>query len=122
MNGIAHVGINGFGRIGRLALRAGWGRDDLEFVDVNEVKGGPQTGAHLLEFDSVHGRWHEALSSDEAALIVDGRRLTWSDVTDPAAVHWSCSGCGHRARVLGRIPVGSDDTTDSSSGELGRSW
>ena len=42
------VGINGFGRMGRLALRAGWASDDLEFVHVNEVAGGPATAAHLL--------------------------------------------------------------------------
>ncbi len=42
------IGINGFGRMGRLALRAGWDRDDLEFVHVNEIAGGPVTGAHLL--------------------------------------------------------------------------
>ena len=57
MSPAVRVGINGFGRMGRLALRAGWERDDLEFVHVNEVSGGPKTGAHLLEFDSVHGRW-----------------------------------------------------------------
>ena len=51
------IGINGFGRMGRLALRAGWGRPDLEFVHINEVAGGAETAAHLLTFDSVHGRW-----------------------------------------------------------------
>ena len=64
------VGINGMGRIGRLALRAGMGglyrdADDpragnrLEVVHVNELKGGARTTAHLLEFDSIHGRWRE---------------------------------------------------------------
>ena len=53
----ARIGINGFGRMGRLALRAGWGRPDLQFVHINEVAGGPETAAHLLTFDSVHGRW-----------------------------------------------------------------
>ena len=62
------VGINGMGRIGRLALRAALGgvtRDDadpragsrLEIAHVNEIKGGAETLAHLLEFDSIHGRW-----------------------------------------------------------------
>ena len=51
------IGINGFGRMGRLALRAAWGWPDLEFVHVNEVKGDAETAAHLLTFDSVHGRW-----------------------------------------------------------------
>jgi glyceraldehyde 3-phosphate dehydrogenase len=48
-------GINGFGRMGRLGLRAGWGA--LEFVQINEVAGDAGTAAHLLSFDSVHGRW-----------------------------------------------------------------
>ena len=57
----ARVAINGFGRMGRLALRAGWTTPDLEFVHVNELDGGPETAAHLLTFDSVHGRWpHDA--------------------------------------------------------------
>jgi hypothetical protein len=50
------VGINGFGSMGRLALRAAWGRPGVEFVHINEVAGGPETAAHLLTFDSVHGR------------------------------------------------------------------
>ena len=55
------VGINGFGRIGRLALRAAWGWPELEFVHINDPAGDAATHAHLLNFDSVHGRWtHEA--------------------------------------------------------------
>ncbi len=54
---MTRIGINGFGRIGRLALRAAWDRDDLEVVHVNEVAGGAAGAAHLLEFDSLHGRW-----------------------------------------------------------------
>jgi glyceraldehyde 3-phosphate dehydrogenase len=88
----ARVGINGFGRMGRLALRAGWGRDDLEFVHVNEVKGGPPTGAHLLEFDSVHGRWQTPVSGDGDTLVVDGRTLSWSDAPEPGAVDWASYG------------------------------
>lgn len=51
------IGINGFGRIGRLVLRAAWGWPELEFRHINEIKGGTTAAAHLLEFDSVHGRW-----------------------------------------------------------------
>jgi glyceraldehyde 3-phosphate dehydrogenase len=55
------VGINGFGRIGRLALRAAWGWPEFEFVQSNDPAGDAPTHAHLLNFDSVHGRWqHEA--------------------------------------------------------------
>ena len=64
------VGINGMGRIGRLALRAAMGgiyrpaedpraENRLDVVHVNELKGGAATTAHLLEFDSIHGRWRE---------------------------------------------------------------
>ena len=50
------VGINGFGRMGRLALRAAWDFPELEFVHINEIEGDAKTSAHLLEFDSVHGQ------------------------------------------------------------------
>ena len=63
------VGINGFGRVGRLALRAAFDRPEfaaLPIVHVNEIKGGPETAAHLLEFDSVHGRWHVPISAEDA--------------------------------------------------------
>ena len=51
------IGINGFGRMGRLALRAAWGWSELRFAHVNELQGDAATAAHLLKFDSVHGRW-----------------------------------------------------------------
>ena len=58
------VGINGFGRIGRLALRAGWTKPEIEFVHINDPAIGLEGAAHLLEFDSVHGRWTHAVSED----------------------------------------------------------
>ena len=51
------IGINGFGRIGRLALRAAFDWPDFEFVQINDPAGDAATFAHLLNFDSVHGRW-----------------------------------------------------------------
>ena len=51
------IGINGFGRMGRLALRAAWGWPDLTFAHINDLKADAATSAHLLTFDSVHGRW-----------------------------------------------------------------
>jgi glyceraldehyde 3-phosphate dehydrogenase len=56
-----NIGINGFGRIGRLALRAAWDWPEVNFLHVNEVKGGPETAAHLLQFDSVHGKWERQI-------------------------------------------------------------
>jgi N-acetylglutamate synthase-like GNAT family acetyltransferase len=66
------IGINGFGRMGRLALRAGWGRPDLQFVHVNEISGGPETAAHLLTFDSVHGRWDRRVEARDGQVAIDG--------------------------------------------------
>src|SRR5216683_3398591 len=53
------VGINGFGRMGRLAFRAAFGNPSTQIVQINELQAGPDTAAHLLEFDSVHGRWRD---------------------------------------------------------------
>ncbi|MBR9865782.1 MAG: ArsJ-associated glyceraldehyde-3-phosphate dehydrogenase [Oceanospirillales bacterium] len=64
------VGINGFGRMGRLALRAAWGWPELEFVQINDPAGDAATLAHLLNFDSVHGIWkHEARAEGSQMLI-----------------------------------------------------
>ena len=66
------IAINGFGRMGRLALRAAWGWPEFEFVHINEVKGGAATAAHLLEFDSVHGRWDRAIRAGEKSIEIEG--------------------------------------------------
>lgn len=83
------VGINGFGRMGRLALRACWGWPDFEIVHINEVKGGAATAAHLLEFDSVHGRWDRAIQATESGLAIEGCELSFSAHAEPGAVPWS---------------------------------
>ena len=86
---MTRIGINGFGRMGRLALRAAWGRPDLEFVHVNELRGGAETAAHLLEFDSVHGRWdHDVRSDGDASLTIDGLELGFSEHGAPGDVRW----------------------------------
>ncbi len=83
------IGINGFGRMGRLALRAGWSCPELEIVHINEVKGGPETAAHLLSFDSVHGRWTHGVTTEADAIVVDGRRVAFSGQASPGAVPWA---------------------------------
>jgi glyceraldehyde 3-phosphate dehydrogenase len=86
------IGINGFGRMGRLALRAGWGAEDIEFVHVNELQGGPETAAHLLTFDSVHGRWPHQVRALERGLEIDGATLSFTAHGAPAEVPWAESG------------------------------
>ncbi|AVO38967.1 type I glyceraldehyde-3-phosphate dehydrogenase [Pukyongiella litopenaei] len=84
------LAINGFGRIGRLVLR-GWlesGRDDVEIVAINDLAPAA-TGAHLLQFDSVHGPLNRDVVVEGDDLVVDGHRLRVSTLRDPAALTWS---------------------------------
>jgi glyceraldehyde 3-phosphate dehydrogenase len=99
------VGINGLGRMGRLALRAAFGglfrpEDDpragnrLEVVHLNEINGGADAIAHLLEFDSTHGRWRTPIAADGgSAISVGARRLGFSSEATPGEVPWGDLGC-----------------------------
>jgi len=82
------VGINGFGRMGRLALRTALDWPELEIVHINEVKGGPVAAAHLLEFDSVHGRWARDIQVVNEAVVIDGKTLGFSEKKAPGDVAW----------------------------------
>ncbi|MBW2690642.1 MAG: ArsJ-associated glyceraldehyde-3-phosphate dehydrogenase [Deltaproteobacteria bacterium] len=82
------VGINGFGRMGRLALRVARDWPELDIVHINEIKGGPETAAHLLEFDSLHGRWTRDISYDSTSLSIDSRRIGFSDRNAPGDIRW----------------------------------
>jgi glyceraldehyde 3-phosphate dehydrogenase len=86
------VAINGFGRMGRLALRAGWDRPDLEFVAVNELAGDAATSAHLLTFDSVHGRWDREVTGDGGTLAIDGTPIAHTGHAAPGDVPWEHHG------------------------------
>ncbi|MEO0888184.1 MAG: ArsJ-associated glyceraldehyde-3-phosphate dehydrogenase [Cyanobacteria bacterium J06634_6] len=86
---MTRVAINGFGRIGRLVLRAAWDWPELEFVHVNEVKGGTAAAAHLLKFDSVHGRWQpEVEAAGEERFLIDQQPLSFSAHKSPEEVPW----------------------------------
>ena len=83
------VGINGFGRMGRLTLRAAWDNPELQFVQINDPAGDAATLAHLLEFDSIHGRWDRGITADGEALVIDGTRIPVTRNKDIAATDWS---------------------------------
>lgn len=95
------VGINGFGRMGRLVLRAAWDWPGIEFVHINDPAGDAATLAHLLTFDSVHGRWqHEALAQGDNILI-GGAELTTSRNSAIADTDWS--GCDVVIEASGKM-------------------
>ncbi|MCI8366470.1 MAG: type I glyceraldehyde-3-phosphate dehydrogenase [Eggerthellaceae bacterium] len=81
------VGINGFGRIGRLAYRAMFNDPDIEVVAVNDL-GDIPTMAHLLKYDSVHGRAFDNIEVTEDGMIVDGKPLKVLQERDPANLPW----------------------------------
>ncbi|MGF1747326.1 MULTISPECIES: ArsJ-associated glyceraldehyde-3-phosphate dehydrogenase [Vibrio] len=85
------VGINGFGRIGRLALRAAFDWPELEFVMINDVAGDAITLGHLLEFDSIQGRWHHQVQVEGTTLIINDQKVVTTQQRDINAVDWS--GC-----------------------------
>ncbi len=86
------VGINGFGRIGRLALRAAWGWPELTFAHINEIGGDAAVSAHLLSFDSVHGRWNREVHGEGAQLVIEGTEISHSSIKEPGAVPWADAG------------------------------
>lgn len=83
------IGINGFGRIGRLTMRAAWQMDDLEIVHINDPAADAATYAHLLNFDSVHGRWHHEARADGERMIIAGKELRVTANTAIADTDWS---------------------------------
>jgi len=85
------VAINGFGRMGRLALRAGWNSAELNFMQINESAGDAQVLAHLLNFDSVHGRWQFQAEHQQNTISIDNKEILCSQNQQIAATDWS--GC-----------------------------
>lgn len=85
------IGINGFGRIGRLALRAAYDWPDIEFVQINDPAGDAATHAHLLNFDSVHGRWAHEATAEAEHMLINGQRIAVSRNKAIAETDWS--GC-----------------------------
>ncbi len=78
--------INGFGRMGRLFFRAAFDNSQFDIVAVNELKGDAHTAAHLLEFDSIHGKWSREISAGADNFTVAGRTIRYSNCPTPAEI------------------------------------
>ncbi|MGD8778552.1 MAG: type I glyceraldehyde-3-phosphate dehydrogenase [Ignavibacteria bacterium] len=81
------VGINGFGRIGRLVFRRGLELGNLEFVGINDLTDA-KTLAHLLKYDSIHGKFNGEVSSEGDHIIVNGNKIKITAEKDPANLNW----------------------------------
>lgn len=106
------IGINGFGRIGRMVSRAARARDDLEVVAVNDLLPIDHL-AYLLKYDSVHGAFAGEVAAETGALRVDGRRVVAFEEKDPAAIRWGDVGVDLVIESTGRFL-----TTETAEGHV----
>lgn len=88
------VGINGFGRIGRMALLAAIKESEFADIEVVAINGMQEINymAYMLQYDSVHGRFNGTVSAKDGALIVNGKRIVVSKERDPFHIQWVCAG------------------------------
>ncbi len=83
------IGINGFGRMGRLGLRAGWNMPEFQVVRINEIATDANGSAHLLKFDSVHGIWEKDTASDQHNIIIDEQTIAYTSDAQISQSDWS---------------------------------
>lgn len=96
------VGINGFGRMGRLTMRALWQSADIEIVNINDPGGDAHTLAHLMNFDSVHGKWQfEAQASDASTMVIADKHITVTQQKQIESIDWS--GCDLVIEASGKM-------------------
>ncbi len=94
------LGINGFGRIGRLVLRAALKHPNVEVAAVNDLTDAP-TMAHLLTYDSVHGKLNRKVTVEENAIVVDKKPITVTSIKDPSQLKWKSLGVDIVAECTG---------------------
>ncbi|OUS31156.1 type I glyceraldehyde-3-phosphate dehydrogenase [Thalassotalea sp. 42_200_T64] len=95
------VGINGFGRMGRLVFRAAWHWPEIEFVHINDPAGDAATLAHLVNFDSVHGIWSEQAEAEQGGIRVNGVKISTSQNSRIEDSDWS--GCDLVIEASGKM-------------------
>jgi len=95
------VGINGFGRIGRLVFRAGLERSDIEFVGINDPFMTPDYMAYMLRYDTVHGQYKGEVSYTDDAIIVNGKTIKFFAEKDPANIPWGAAGAEYVVEATG---------------------
>ncbi|SMC90800.1 type I glyceraldehyde-3-phosphate dehydrogenase [Papillibacter cinnamivorans] len=89
------IGINGFGRIGRLAIRLGVKRDDIEIVAVNSRTADPAYMAYMLKYDTVHGRWPEEITYTDDTITMNGKTIRRFGENDPSNIPWASVGADY---------------------------
>lgn len=95
------VGINGFGRIGRLVFRAGLSNPNIEFVGINDPFMTPDYCAYMLRYDSVHGQYKGEISYTDDAIVVDGKTIKFFDKREPKDIPWGAVGATYVVDATG---------------------
>ncbi|RMZ54707.1 hypothetical protein APUTEX25_003085 [Auxenochlorella protothecoides] len=95
------VGINGFGRIGRLTLRAAMQNPEVEIVAINDPFVNPEYMAYMLKYDTVHGRFKGDIDYDGSSLYLNGKQLAVSACMDPSEIAWGKSGADYICEATG---------------------
>ena len=107
------VGINGFGRIGRLVFRAGLNNPDIEFVGVNDPFMTPDYMAYMLRYDTMHGRYEGEISYTDDSITVDGKTVKFFACMNPADIPWGEVGADYVVESTGVFT-----TTEKASAHL----
>ncbi len=95
------VGINGFGRIGRMVFRAGLGNPNIEFVAVNDPFMTPDYMAYMLKYDTIHGQYEGTIEWDDSSITVDGKKVLFHAEMDPKNIPWGKDGADYVVESTG---------------------
>lgn len=100
------IGINGFGRIGRLVLRQGLRCPDVEFVAINDLGADPEYMAYMFKYDTVHGRFDGEVRVEGDDLLINGTRIRVFQQANPAEIPWGAVGADYVVESTGQFTVG----------------
>ena len=96
------IGINGFGRIGRLVLRAAMERDDVEVVALNDPFMNPEYMVYMLRYDTTHGKFPGTVAAEDGALVVNGHKITIFTEKEVGNIPWSTVGAEYICECTGQ--------------------
>ena len=97
------IGINGFGRIGKLAFKAGIDDPEVEFVAINHPSLTPEYAAYMLKYDTVHGRWDADITWDENSITVNGKKTMVFNCEKPGDIPWGSVGAEYILESTGKF-------------------
>ena len=97
------VGINGFGRIGKLLLRASLERDDIDVVGINDPFMDKDYAVYMLTHDSIHGRLNIDVSTSENGIVIEGREIKFYSILNPEEIPWKECGAEYVAEATGKF-------------------